>query len=67
MLYKGKEITEYTNEYLEKNNVSKMRLSEDIGVSRPLLSRYLNGNYGSDSENVETALIRYFEASRPSY
>ena len=37
------------------------QVAEEIGYSRPALSRYLSGTYGDGVQNIETALLKAYD------
>lgn len=40
---------------------SKTQIAADIGYSRPAVSRYMAGTYGSGVEKVEAAIIKAYD------
>jgi len=52
----------YASEYMTKNGISITNFAETIGVSRPLLSQYLNGKYASDTTELEEKILEYLKS-----
>lgn len=47
--------------YLKKTGLTKSKLADAIGVSRSLISQYMNGNYRSNTKEIEQKITDYFK------
>lgn len=56
-----KNLREIANKYIQKNSMTKEEFAKEIGVSRSLVSKYLNNKYESDATNIENAIADYLE------
>ena len=54
-----KKVMELAHEYRRKTQITKDAFAKALGVSRPLLTQYLDGKYKSNPENVETKIMQY--------
>lgn len=48
--------------YIEKNGLTKEQLSNEVGISRPVLSKVMNGKYDGNIANVEATIIEFLKA-----
>lgn len=55
-------VLKNVNAYIEKNNLTKDKLAAEMGISRPVLSKAMNGKYDGNINNVETTIIDYLKA-----
>lgn len=54
-------LTNATN-YMKKNNLTKEQLANEVGVSRPVLSKVMNGKYDGNIENVERTITEFLRS-----
>lgn len=47
--------------YIEKNGLTKEQLSSEVGISRPVLSKVMNGKYDGNIANVEATIIEFLK------
>lgn len=47
--------------YIEKNKLTKEQLSIEVGISRPVLSKAMNGKYDGNIANVEATMIEFLK------
>lgn len=49
------------NNYIDKYKLTKEQVATDIGVSRPVLSKVMNGKYDGNINNVESAIVNFLK------
>lgn len=49
------------SKYMEKNKLTKEQFANEIKISRPVLSKAMNGKYDGNIENVENTIIEYLK------
>lgn len=47
--------------YMKKNNLTKEQLAGEIGVSRPVLSKAINGKYDSNIDNIQNSIVDFLK------
>lgn len=57
-VYESKQsVTSLANEFISKKRITIASFAETLGVSRPMLSQYLNGKYSSDPTELEAKIM----------
>lgn len=48
-------------DFIKKKGLTKDAFSKEINVSRTLISKYLNGKYDSNADNIEKSIVDYLK------
>lgn len=47
--------------YMKKNSLTKEQLAGEIGVSRPVLSKVINGKYDGNIDNIQGTIVEFLK------
>ena len=50
-----------TTKYIEKYKLTKEEFSNRVGISRPVISKVMNGRYDGNTENIENVIVNFLK------